>query len=170
MRIVSASLRDLDDIMALIGECMKAMEAQGIDQWNEDYPALDCFEEDIQNQSLYILQDHGECLGIIAVNEDQSPEYHGLNWKITDGKVLVVHRLAVHPFWQKQGLGRRLMDFAETFASERGYRAIRLDAYSGNPAALSLYERRGYMRVGELVFPRRTLKFFGYEKAIGELE
>ena len=40
-------------------------------------------------------------------------------------------------------------------ARDHGYACIRLDAYTGNPRAMALYERRGYRQIGQARFPRR---------------
>lgn len=145
------------------------MESQGIYQWNEYYPTPEIFTADIKSESLYVLVDNDHCLGIISINEEQSPEYQQLDWSVEAEKVLVIHRLAVHPNRQKQGIGRQLMDFAENYASAKGYPSIRLDAYSGNPRALKFYQYRGYKKVGQLFFPKRDLPFYCYEKAIEKL-
>jgi ribosomal protein S18 acetylase RimI-like enzyme len=50
------------------------------------------------------------------------------------------------------GLGRRLMQEAETNARIRGCRRLLLGVYSSNRAAISFYERLGYERVGERSF------------------
>jgi ribosomal protein S18 acetylase RimI-like enzyme len=50
------------------------------------------------------------------------------------------------------GLGRRLMQEAETHARTGGMRRLLLGVYSGNSAAISFYERLGYKRVGERSF------------------
>lgn len=67
---------------------------------------------------------------------------------------------------KKQGLARKLMDFAENIAIECGYASIRLDAYSGNERVLRFYENRGYQKRGEVNFSGRALPFFCYEKEI----
>lgn len=105
----------------------------------------------------------GNCVGIIVINEKDSPEYQGMEWSIEDSKVLFVRRLAVHPKCQKQGIARKLMDYAEKFAVENNYSSIRLDVYSGNPRAINFYEARGYKRTGQVYFPRRELPFFCYD-------
>lgn len=166
MRITLATVNEIDRIMELIKSCIEDMKSQGIFQWDEHYPTAEIFEDDIRNGSLYLLKDQADCLGIISLNEDQSSEYSELEWLITKGKILVIHRLAVNPRWQRQGVARRLMDFAENYAADKGYSGIRLDAYSGNPRALNLYERRGYQKIGQVFFPRRELSFYGYEKVI----
>jgi diamine N-acetyltransferase len=50
------------------------------------------------------------------------------------------------------GLGRRLMQEAESYARSHGMRRLLLGVYSGNNAAISFYERLGYKRVGERSF------------------
>ena len=113
------------------------MESQGIYQWDDSYPTAEIFADDIKSNSLFVFEDGGSCMGIISLNENQAPEYQELIWENENGKILVIHRLAVNPGRQKQGIGRRLMDFAEDYAADQGYASIRLDAYSGNPRAAS---------------------------------
>jgi RimJ/RimL family protein N-acetyltransferase len=52
------------------------------------------------------------------------------------------------------------MEFAEQRAARAGYRAVRLDAFSGNPAALRLYDRLGYRRCGTARFRGRGFVLF----------
>ncbi|HBF38123.1 MAG TPA: hypothetical protein DDW50_12465 [Firmicutes bacterium] len=86
MQIRLASLKDIVAIMKLIKNCIQDMESQDIYQWNEYYPTKEIFEEDIQSRSLYILEDKNSCLGIISINDDQSPEYQEVVWTDEDGK------------------------------------------------------------------------------------
>lgn len=166
MSVVLATLSDISSVMDLINACSTDMEAQGIFQWNEFYPTVSIIEEDLKKQSLYIIKDEAGTIGMIVINDEQSPGYQTIDWKIKTGKVMVIHRLAVHPRRQREGIGRQLMDFAESYARQNGYVVIRLDAYTGNPRALNLYERRGYHNVGQLFFPWRDLPFNCYEKAV----
>jgi ribosomal protein S18 acetylase RimI-like enzyme len=168
MPIRLATLKNIDAVMALVKDCIQDMESQGIFQWNEHYPTIEIFCTDIYNSSLYILIDdnESELLGILTIDEEQSPEYSQLSWGVQSEKVLVIHRLAVNPKRQGRGIGGRLVDFAESYAMKYQYASIRLDAYSGNPRALKLYERRGYQKVGQLFFPYRELPFYAYEKGL----
>ena len=166
LHIVKAYLVDIGDIMDLIKSSINKMESHGIYQWNEYYPNFDIIVDDIESSSMYVLKEGNSLLGIITINEDQSPEYGNLDWISHGGKVLVVHRLAVQPKNQRLGIGKRLMDFAENYAKGKRYTSIRLDAYSGNHGALRLYEQRGYIKVGQVVFPMRELPFYCYEKVL----
>jgi ribosomal protein S18 acetylase RimI-like enzyme len=166
LNITLAKEDDVGEIMGLIKDCIIDMESRHIYQWNEYYPNLRIIQDDIQRESIYVLKENEAVLGIIVLNEDQPSEYESLNWSTHEGRILVIHRLAVNPRWQKKGFGTRLLDFAEKHAADNGYASIRLDSYSGNPRALRLYEKHKYKRVGQVHFPRRSLPFYCYEKIL----
>ena len=166
-RIELASVADAPAIMDLITLCMREMRANDIDQWDDIYPNLPVVEEGARAGSLYAIRREGRMVATVCLDDVQPEEYQPLNWQVTEGKALVIHRLCVHPNWRRHGLARRLMDFAESLAAEQGYRSIRLDSYTGNPRAQALYEGRGYRRVGQVRFPRRRLPFDCFEMRIG---
>jgi len=166
-RIELASIGDAPAVMDLITLCMREMHANGIDQWDDIYPNLQVVEAGARAGSLYAIRHEGPMVATVCLDDVQPEEYKPLAWQVTEGKALVIHRLCVHPDWRRHGLARRLMDFAESLAAERGYGSIRLDSYTGNPRAQSLYEGRGYRRVGQVRFPRRRLPFDCFERRIG---
>jgi ribosomal protein S18 acetylase RimI-like enzyme len=164
MEIRKAVESDLPFIMEIINGNIKNMHSMGNFQWGDFYPTAEVFTEDISNQTLYIIRDTESYPGIIVLDHQQPPEYADISWPDHNGKFIVVHRLAVNPKFHKQGIARKLMDFAENFARENNYSSVRLDAYSGNPAANALYENRGYQKTGQVYFEHRDLPFNCYEK------
>lgn len=60
---------------------------------------------------------------------------------------LHVENLHVDAHWRGCGVGRRLMEMAETLARERGCRGINLDTFSFQ--APGFYEKLGFIRIGE---------------------
>jgi ribosomal protein S18 acetylase RimI-like enzyme len=163
MRVVIANDRHIDAAWDVMRRCKAALTARGIHQWDDVYPARDVIAADVARGALFVLEDeHGRCVGSVALDETQSEEYQSLTWTSPE-PALVVHRLCVDPAEQGKGLARRLMDFAESLAVERGYASIRLDAYTGNPRSVQLYRRRGYREVGQVFFPRRALPFWCFE-------
>jgi ribosomal protein S18 acetylase RimI-like enzyme len=157
-----ALINDLDNVIAIVREVTRHMNQQGISQWDEIYPDRTILQKDIENQHMHLIEEDGEVAGMITLNENQEPEYTNVLW-IYPSRILVVHRLAVATEHQGKGLASSLMDFAEAKALSKGYDAIRLDAFSLNPIALSLYEHRGYRKAGTVRF-RKGL-FFCFEKA-----
>jgi len=161
-----AELRHVPSVMQIITLCIQHMRARDIQQWDEIYPNLGVVEDDAHAGSLYLVRQDGQCIAAVGLNDVQPEQYRPLPWQCATGRALVIHRLCVPPDWQQRGAGRHLMDFAEAFAKNHGFSCIRLDAYSGNPRALALYERRGYRRIGQAHFPRRKLPFDCFEKIV----
>jgi GNAT superfamily N-acetyltransferase len=68
--------------------------------------------------------------------------------------------LAVHPGFQRQGIGSLLMEESRRFASEWHAQAIRLDAYDGQAGAAGFYIKCGYTEIGHAVYKGTALIYF----------
>jgi ribosomal protein S18 acetylase RimI-like enzyme len=152
---------DLERIASIVHDAIRHMNSEGIAQWDEVYPGRSVLEADIAHHQLHVAEYNHQVAGFITLNEEASPEYNDVPWQYP-GKALIVHRFTVDPARQGQGLGTALMDYAEEQARERGYDTLRLDAFTKNPPAVALYEKRGYRKAGTVLF-RKGL-FYCYEK------
>lgn len=163
-KITKAALADLDALFAIYQNAKNEMQRKGIHQWTDNYPTRAIIENDIKQGSMFALHCGNRILGAIVLSQDQEPEYKEVDWKFDGSKVLVIHRLAIDPTYQGRGYATDLMDFAENYAAENDYTAIRLDTYSQNKKSLELYKKRGYTYRGNVYFPERELPFFCLEK------
>lgn len=156
---------ELDAILELTRSCGKHMRENGIDQWDENYPDRGSLERDIANKTLFAYRKGGDILGIVVLNETQDPEYAEMNWSTSEfNRNLVVHRLAVSPDQQGKGIARKIMDFAEEWALENNFDAIRLDTFSQNPRNQRFYKKRGYSEVGSVFLSyKKKHPYFCYE-------
>ncbi len=168
MDIMKGQKLDLSDILSLISKCVKHMQSQGLYQWDELYPNSDIIESDLNNEDAYVLKDDGKCIAYVAINEEQSPEYSQVNWHTDGRKVLVIHRLCVHPKFQSKGIAKQMITFCEEMAMTGGYTCIRLDTYSKNQKALKLYEYLDYQKSGQVFFPFKPDPFYCFEKSIND--
>lgn len=166
MKISNPAFDELKEVYDIFLECRNALNHEGIFQWDDIYPGMDVISEDFKNNTIYIYRTQGEIAGSISFDEQQPIEYADIHWEHTGGNVLVIHRLAVHPKFQKQGIARELMTFTEKSALICGYSSIRLDVYSGNRRAVKFYEALGYKHRGEVYFSRRELPFNCMEKKL----
>jgi len=164
MQITPATANDLSALTALTAECIAAMRASGIDQWDEVYPHPDLLSRDIAAGTVSLLRDEKVVVGTITLDQNLDPLWEGMDWSRPDSGAAAVHRVMVHPTRQGQGLARRLMAHAESRARERGSHSIRLDAFTSNPASLRLYEALGYRRTGTAVM--RKGEFVCFEKIL----
>jgi ribosomal protein S18 acetylase RimI-like enzyme len=166
MNIELAESSELDIIFDIYQQCRRVMESDGIFQWYDGYPTREIVADDIRNKTLFTSKKDSELCGVINISSDDEPECDHIEWKDKSAKTVAIHRLAVHPNFQKGGIARKLMDFAEEYAFKNGCTYVRLNAYSVNDRALRFYDMRQYERRGEVFFPGRTLPFFCFEKKL----
>ncbi|HXS37857.1 MAG TPA: GNAT family N-acetyltransferase [Flavipsychrobacter sp.] len=166
MEIKLAEHNQTEEIFSILCNCKHELDKQGIFQWMDSYPTLSIVERDIEKKYLYCAVVENRCVGVISINDEQDPKYATITWNNNIGKMLIIHRLAVDPLYQGQGIARKLMDFAELYGINNNYSSVRLDAYSPNKRVLQFYEARGYKKRGEIFFDGRELPFFLYEKAL----
>ena len=161
------SIQDFNQAWQIYVRCRVKLLADGIEQWTEEYPNERVLRKDIERGELYGIRKDGKWVGLICLNEEQDVEYKTVDWWDKLGRVLVVHRLAVDPEYQREGLAGKLMDFAEKYALEHAYDTIRLDAYSKNPHIIRFYKKRNYLVRGSVRFAYRVDPFICFEKGIG---
>lgn len=167
MSIRQAIITDLDIVKKIAEACAIDMANYSIFQWNEKYPSRDVFKNDIETGALYVIEINKKIVGCIMLSDVKDDSYKDVKWLTKDFKNLYVHRLAVNPDDQKKGHGRRLMDFAESFAVENNFTSIRLDTFSLNHRNNKFYKARGYTQLGDVFFPIQSdLPFHCYEKVL----
>jgi ribosomal protein S18 acetylase RimI-like enzyme len=150
MRLIQANLDHFGEVAELMQRATVALTAQGIYQWDEDYPSHAFILEAISDGNLYIFIVNEIIVGSVVLDEWQAPEWEAVPWQPTSSPVLVIHALAIDPFRQGQGYGSALLCACEQLAVEHGYGSLRLDVFEGNPVARVLYERHGYRRCGRI--------------------
>jgi GNAT superfamily N-acetyltransferase len=157
---------DLDEIMGIVEKTIEDMKEAKNFQWNSDYPTRDIFADDTKNGELFILEGQGGSIGgMICVNFDEPPEYSGLDWSYNK-KAVILHRLVVSSAEKGQGIGSKLMEFAEQKAAEMGADYLKSDTYSTNKQMNALFRKMGYKYIGDTYFPGRELEFYCYEKIL----
>lgn len=167
--IVPAKISEIPEILSLTKACAQFMIAKGIYQWNEHYPSPQAFERDINRNELYLLKKEERIIGTVVISTHMDEEYVPVDWLSPNNNNLYIHRLAVHPDFQKQGYAIQLMEFAEAFAKAKKTTSIRLDTFSQNPRNQKFYTTRGYQKVGEIAYPKQSeFPFYCYELLLKE--
>ena len=111
-KIELAKINDLDRVKKIANDCALEMISRKIFQWDENYPNIEIFKKDIDNQNLYVYREKSIVLGCIMLSLSKDEVYDNVKWLTKDKKNLYVHRLAVDPKYQKKGIVKLLMDFA----------------------------------------------------------
>ena len=164
MKIRKGNLEDIKEIIKIIKDAIIDMESEGIDQWDSIYPNEDVIGNDVYEGNLYVYIDENIIKGFIILNEFQDREYEAIKWKNDTDKNLVIHRLCINPKYKSKGIATTLIEYAERFAKDNKYEAIRLDCFTQNNHACKLYEKNYYEKRGTVTF--RKGEFFCFEKEL----
>lgn len=164
--VEKAITSDLEVLFTIYQNAKLELDRKKIYQWTDTYPTKSIIKADIDKDILYVLKNPNKIVGAINISEEQEKEYQSIDWKFDNSKVLVIHRLVVHPNQQRKGYAKQLMDFAENFAVDNSYTSIRLDVYSQNKSVIDFYIKRGYVNRGEVYFSEREFAFYCMEKQI----
>lgn len=100
----------------------------------------------------WVAELDGDIVGHVAISEPDSADAAPELWRSHSGQpsiaVAVLGRPFVLPGARGHAAGRRLVDAAQLAASDRGVRPV-LDVMTKDAAAIALYERLGWRRIGE---------------------
>ena len=163
-----ATKDDLDEVMLIIKACTKHMISKNIFQWNEKYPNIETFKNDIENENLYVLSlQNNELIGCVSITFEMDDFYKTIDWISPSKKNIYVHRLAVHPNNQGQGHAKIIMNFIEKKGIDNLCESIRLDTFSMNNKNNTLYTKLGYQKLGQIYFRDQSeMPFNCYEKPL----
>ncbi len=149
-----AKTEDLPQVLSLYKAVVENMIQSGINQWSDEYPNKAVLSADIEAGELIIGVNDDKILTAYVMNCDADPDYYNADWQYSDAKWCVVHRLCVSPTCHRQGLATKVMEYVEESAKLQGFDSIHLDTFSGNPKALNLYHKLGFVDVGEAFWAR----------------
>lgn len=136
------------------------------------YPTPADAEEGFEKGELYVAEIEGALAGSAVFLHEQGEAYSQVKWpqEIPDGRVYVIHLLAVHPEFFGRGVATALLDHACRTGREQGIEAVRLDVYEQNYSAIRLYEKCGFCYRGRIdsgLEERYGLKWYRvYEKLL----
>lgn len=154
--IRGAKISEIDEILTITKACAAFMIKNDILQWNEHYPSKQAFINDIARDELFVLQVDEKIIGTIVISTLMDDEYIPIEWLTPNDKNIYIHRLSIHPNYQGKSYARKLMDFAENYAKEKGFVSVRLDTFSQNKRNQKFYEARGYTKLGDIFFPKQS--------------
>ena len=128
--------------------CVRAAYAHYVERiGKEPGPMVDDYATRIADDEAYVVRDGNVVAGVLVIIEE--PER------------VLLDNVAVDPAYSGQGLGRRLVEFAEQRAQELGYHDIELYTHEMMTENIEMYRRWGYRitrRIREKGFDRIYMK------------
>lgn len=137
----SASTDDVEKLNQLINEAYRGQ--MGWTRETEIVGGTRSSVEDVRNlilspnAHLFTAKINGEIAACICVEEKEDKAYIGT--------------FAVSPYYQNQGIGKQVLSLAENYAVNKlDSKKIMMAVISQREELISFYERRGYIRTGEI--------------------
>ncbi|MBX8358914.1 GNAT family N-acetyltransferase, partial [Staphylococcus aureus] len=130
-------MSDLDQILNLVEEAKELMKEHDNEQWDDQYPLLEHFEEDIAKDYLYVLEENDKIYGFIVVDQDQAEWYDDIDWPVNREGAFVIHRLTGSKGYK--GAATELFNYVIDVVKARGAEVILTDTFALNKPAQGLF-------------------------------
>jgi GNAT superfamily N-acetyltransferase len=146
-----AEPKDLPAIMLIIGQAQIAMQALGIDQWQNGYPNESVLAADIAAGQCYVSLENDAVIGLVVITFKPEACYTLITegqWLTSAEPYAVLHRMAVHAAVKRSGVAHELVLFAEKLSQSRGVKAIRADTHRGNLPMQGFLLKNGFTYCG----------------------
>lgn len=141
------------------------MDEDGLQIWDDIYPC-GYFEDDINNNRLYVMTEGTEIVAAFALCESNSGEVF-IEWENRIGKALYIDRVGVNVKYRGKGIGSLLLTKALEAAKALGAKYLRLFVVDINVPAIDLYRKNGFARANgvydEVIDEDFVLREYGYE-------
>ena len=166
MEIRKAIPSDLVEILYLLRVCIKDMNEQGMKQWNSAHPETAMIRRNLDEGFIYLLKEKGVCKGMITLTPEVPADHEGSDFSGNDRKVLYLQWMAVHPYWQGQGIAKMLLDFAENYARKNKFKSIQIDVFSKHDLAQQICHKNEFTELGKFHSSFQKIPFICYEKVV----
>jgi GNAT superfamily N-acetyltransferase len=148
---------DSDIIETKLGnnETLKISEARSDDDYHRAYPVLKQLIPDLDIQTyaqrVFVARATGYRMFIAENSEDDVVGIIGVihNHNLHDGFVTYIEQVVVDKDYRGQGIGAKLLEFAENRAKEEGCDWIELDTEIGEELAEKFYAKNGFKPTGK---------------------
>ncbi len=117
-----------------LASCIAAAYAQYSDRIADLPPVSEGCAEDIADNQVWVAEVGSKLVGGLVL--------------VTRAGFIKLANVAVHPDYIGQGLGRTLIDLAESEGRKQGYREIHLNTHIAMPENIRLYRHLGWNEVG----------------------
>ncbi|SJZ79545.1 GNAT family N-acetyltransferase [Anaerorhabdus furcosa] len=153
MKLRLVENHELQDAMSIINGAKEDLKKQGINQWQEGYPDIECIQGDIQYGKGYFVVDEQNILGYLCIDYDGEPAYKHLNgqWH-TDENYVVVHRMAFRESAKGKGISTIVFQLVEEMSKLRGVCAFRVDTDKDNLKMQHILTKNGFTYRGTIWF------------------
>lgn len=175
IEFIKASLSDIDEVENLYNDLCDFLVTKDYNPGFRKgyYPTRQEALYFLEGDALYVAKVDGKIVGSIALTHNGNAETNeSLKYDETNySDMLFIHIFVVHPNYQRQGIGSKILSLSKQYAKKKGVKAIRIYVYEKNYVAIKSYEKSGFAYIGkeDIGLSQYGLKWFClYEKCIDE--
>ncbi|MFD1672706.1 GNAT family N-acetyltransferase [Agrilactobacillus yilanensis] len=155
MRLIKATIHDLDTIYKILKDGQQQLAAQGIDQWQAGYPSVRQIVKDIEAGYTVLYQDDAyNNVGTAALTPAPDQIYDNMTgqWLVDTVDYVSIHRVAIHSKYAGQGHGSAFLRTLITEIRENrpNIRSIRMDTHKDNQPMQHVFHKLTFKKVGEM--------------------
>ena len=149
-----ATNADLPEIKKIIEEAKAYLKKQGIDHWQDGYPATEDLETDVNFGITYVLIVDGKIAGTAALHQGLDVNYlniHDGEWiNGVHGRYTAIHRIAMSSNFRGQHLSDKMVSGLITISGVLGYKDIRIDTHPENLGMQHVITTNGFTKRGTI--------------------
>lgn len=143
--IKQASENNIPVIEEIMLDVVDFLDEIGQPQWERKNVTWQGLSRHFKTDDFYIAYIGGNPVGCMALI-DYDPTF----WvDIQKGDSLFIHKLAVKRCGAKQGVSKKLIDYAKSQSIKLGINEVRLDTHQFREKVRAIYEREGFVCVDE---------------------
>ena len=151
MDIIVAKQNRLDSVAEFYHNIIDSMRnAEFRPKWEKDiYPTKEFMQDSIANDELYVALIDGQIVGAMVINHKCEEGYNEAGWSVRAdvANIAYLHILGVSTRCQRQGIAKKMVDYAVAICKNNGMRALRLDVLIENIPAQKLYSGMGFVYI-----------------------
>jgi ribosomal protein S18 acetylase RimI-like enzyme len=143
MTLRVAKHSDLRRVMEITKNVIPLMIDSGNTQWSGDYPNEARFMQDINDGTLFVFEET-DIKGFVVIDGHHAEAYETITWTVPNFKSQAMHRMAVDPNFQGQGIATKIFKEAEKLIASAGFKGIHTDTSLENKTMQNMFEKNGY--------------------------
>ena len=167
MNLRKTEEQDLKVVMEIIKEAQEYLKKNNVDQWQDGYPTIQRFKEDIEKENSYVLVDDEQIVGTAYIAFEEEQDYNKIykgSW-LTLNDYAVIHRIAISNKARGGGAASKIMEEVERMCTERGIKSIKIDTHRDNLTMQNYLKKTGFKYCG-IIYLIDGSERFAYEKLL----
>jgi len=159
--------KDIPAMMEIVRQAQAALKADGVDQWQNNYPNIETIRQDMDRGYAYVLTENETVIAMVTIIFNDEPTYDQIyegEW-LSRGEFVVVHRIAVENGYKKKGIASCILGEVEKMAVQENISSFKIDTHKDNIPMRRTLEKNGFTCCGRIVL-RDGNSRVAYEKLL----